>query len=1071
LGCTVDKASADSDEMLIGYIRSVEQADNEYTKADRFRDFIRKLFPDIGVGSLGGFYPELEKYVKYSGRGSFIAGKPDSLFGSLIIEFENVLDDRRRKEAEEQLRRYIAALWSIQASRGQKRGRFTALASDGLKFVVYKPRTVVQAGPVAVEQVVLEPVDQMDITEHPASEVNDWLKRYIVLGASELAHVDPDEFAKKFGVGVSVYKKVMQLLSKGWGKVKSAFSTLYEQWDTHLRIVYGTQVASEDLYLKHTYLATLAKLVVFSSYSGGSLPLSRREVVEILNGEVFRRWGIVNFIEEDLFSWVHKVDEGVEAAQFLIKELANYDLSSVTIDVFKELYQSLVDPEARHDLGEYYTPDWLAEMIVGDVLSDNPYRSVLDPACGSGTFLAMAITYKKRAIRDLPPDQLLEHILESVVGVDIHPLALIISRATYLAAVGRELLDARKGEISVPVYLSDSIRFPREKKTVHGGVKAYSIDAGKRNELVIPTEVAMSPSISDRVVDIVKEYAASNINMNKDGVEDFERYLEARGVKKYLSTDIIQALYYTAKNLANLIKDGRDTIWAFILKNYYKPVFLSYRKFDVIVGNPPWLSYRYVRDLKYQETLKSLIVGEYGLLESRKVELMTHMELATLFFVRSADLYLKRGGVIGFVMPRSVFVSDQHHIFRTGSFTKPKIGVFRLVDLENVSPLFNVPACVVYGMYGGEFDYPVEGMVVEGVLDKKNEDFRKAFSRLNVRQTHFTLRFQGERSFIVEVGKKETVSGGRSYYYEHFRQGATIVPKSAWCVDIEKHPRLGVQPDFPYVKTSEKAIERAKKEYKDVELDGNVEARFLYHVVSGSEIVPFGLTGTYLAVLPIEEGLEGLRITRREEAARKGYNGLAQWLSKVERLWREKRGEKASRMDIYVRLDYQRNLTSQNLRRRFKVLYNTSGTYLVSCVVKNQPITLEGTKISVKGIIADWTTYWMATDDEDEAYYISSVLNASIVDAKIKPMQAKGSFGERHIVKKPLELPIPKFDPKNKTHTRLAELGKECHRKVQQILPALTTKYKSVGKIRSEIKKHLKEELREINELTKHILK
>jgi hypothetical protein len=176
-------------------------------------------------------------------------------------------------------------------------------------------------------------------------------------------------------------------------------------------------------------------------------------------------------------------------------------------------------------------------------------------------------------------------------------------------------------------------------------------------------------------------------------------------------------------------------------------------------------------------------------------------------------------------------------------------------------------------------------------------------------------------------------------------------------------------------------------------------------------------------------------------------------------------------MDVYGWLDYQRKLTSQNLRRRFKVLYNTSGTYLVSCVVKNQPITLEGTKISVKGIIADWTTYWMATDDEDEAYYISSVLNASIVDAKIKPMQAKGSFGERHIVKKPLELPIPKFDPKNKTHTRLAELGKECHRKVQQILPALTTKYKSVGKIRSEIKKHLKEELREINELTKHILK
>jgi hypothetical protein len=123
------------------------------------------------------------------------------------------------------------------------------------------------------------------------------------------------------------------------------------------------------------------------------------------------------------------------------------------------------------------------------------------------------------------------------------------------------------------------------------------------------------------------------------------------------------------------------------------------------------------------------------------------------------------------------------------------------------------------------------------------------------------------------------------------------------------------------------------------------------------------------------------------------------------------------------------------------------------------------------GVIADAKTYWMETDNHNEAYFVAAVLNSNLIDKLIKPMQSRGSFGERDIHKKPLELPIPEFDPKNKTHTRLAEIGKECHRKVQQILPALTTKYKSVGKIRSEIKKHLKEELREINELTKHILK
>ena len=144
----------------------------------------------------------------------------------------------------------------------------------------------------------------------------------------------------------------------------------------------------------------------------------------------------------------------------------------------------------------------------------------------------------------------------------------------------------------------------------------------------------------------------------------------------------------------------------------------------------------------------------------------------------------------------------------------------------------------------------------------------------------------------------------------------------------------------------------------------------------------------------------------------------------------------------------------------------------MSCVAKNKPVIMKinSTKVKVNGIIADWTTYWMETDNESEAYYLSSVLNSPVIDEKIKPMQAKGAFGERHIVKKPLELPIPKFDPSNPIHKRLAQIGKECHQKVQKILPALIAKYRSIGKIRSEIKRHLAKELQEIDQLTKQIL-
>ena len=58
----------------------------------------------------------------------------------------------------------------------------------------------------------------------------------------------------------------------------------------------------------------------------------------------------------------------------------------VRIDILKSLYESLIDPESRHDLGEYYTPDWLAARMVAATV-DNPLEQrVMDPACGSGTF-------------------------------------------------------------------------------------------------------------------------------------------------------------------------------------------------------------------------------------------------------------------------------------------------------------------------------------------------------------------------------------------------------------------------------------------------------------------------------------------------------------------------------------------------------------------------------------------------------------------------------------------------------------------------------------------------------------
>ena len=1050
---------------------------SEATRADRFRDFVRRAFPNIEVDSLRGFYPELEKYLK--APGAAVRGRADSLFGSLLIEFESVLDVSHKSEAKEQLSRYITAIWSNQADLGQVRARISAIATDGITFVVFKPRSLVSRGPLSPGQIVLEEVDQEDVSQLNPDEAYAWLGRYIVTAATELRTVDPDEFAREFGVGSKTFGDVLRILDKSWSKARRESSALYEQWESHLRIVYGSAVGSEDLYLRHTYLATLAKLVVYSAYSGGALPISREELRKILNGSIFKEWRIVNFIEEDLFSWVHKNEEGLQAASLLSLSVVSYDLTTVTLDVFKEIYQGLVDPGARHDLGEYYTPDWLAEMIVGDVLSDNIYQSVLDPACGSGTFLAAAITLKKQRIRDLKPDELVGHILENVVGVDVHPLAVMVSRATYLTSVGRELLDYRKGDLVVPIYLSDSIKIPSATVSIYGGVKVYPFVAdGLRLDL--PVEIGEDPALADAVVDGLRDYSTEVASGVKDELDYFRSYMVSRvhDLGKLGSDALFQALHRTVLNMVELIDKDRDTVWGFILKNYYKPIFLKKRKFDVVVGNPPWLSYRYVRSTEYQKFLKELIVNTYGLLPSDKVELMTHMELATLFLVRCADLYLKEDGVISYVIPRSIMVSDQHHNLRTGSLSL-KLAISTLVDLEGVSPLFNVPSCVVFCRPGKDTVYPIEGRELSGRLPKKNMEYHKAMDLMekNVK-AEFGMGRVGGRSYLAVVGGESPtplITSGASPYFERFRQGATAVPRSLWFVDIKLHPRLGLDSRRPFVKTSIRATERAKQVYRDVELEGNVEVEFLYAVLSGSELVPFGHLDPLVAVLPIERDRKTgtYAIIKRGDAKRRGCSGLEKWLAACERIWKEKRGEKAEKADVYEWLDYQGKLSAQDPSKRFKVLYNTSGTYLVSCVVGNGPrtINIDGARVRLNGLIADWKTFWFETDNSDEAHYLSAVLNSPYLDRAIKPMQSRGAFGARDIVKKPLEFTIPLYDGDNQTHRKLAELGKQCQEKVAKIGPALAQKYGSVGKIRSEIRKELRDEIEQIDRLTKLVLR
>lgn len=682
------------EDRLRHYCQEISPQGTEAGKAYLFLEFVRAVFSSVSADYVSRLYPEIERSIRFESKTLAIRGRMDAFLGNVIIEFKMQLGESDLEQAKNELKKYVATLWSLS---GIVRVKFIVMATDGIDFVAFRPRSRLDPGQeIPPDQVHLDQIDRLSIEHATPGQIFVWLDRYVVFRTRRPA--TSVAISEEFGLGKSAYEDTVNLLSTAWRDFPQR--TLYEQWGSYLRIVYGSNVESEGLFIRHAYLATLAKIMAYATMTGGALPVTDQEITRILDGKVFSKdWGIHNFLEEDFFSWVGRTKDGIESTKIILERIDNYDLTTINEDILKGLYQELVDAEERHDLGEYYTPDWLAEHIVAETLTD-PKISVLDPACGSGTFLAAAIRAKKdRLASEMAPGVLLEYIFSTVRGIDVHPLAVLMARTTYLLSIGTELLGRRLSSVSVPVYMADSIRLPEEAQENLHGIECVKISAHGR-DLMIPTAFTRDPSISDPAIDIANEYADLMSRDENPGLQAFlNEMLQNDHLRRALSDNgtYAQIFFELAEKIASLIKKNEDTIWGFILKNKYKPLSLSERKIGLLVGNPPWLSYRYVESRDYQNFLKSAIVSEHKLLEASDVELMTQMELGTLFFARTASLYLEKSGTIAFVLPRSVFSAEQHDNFRSQTFV-PHMRITKIIDLRHVKPLFKVPACVVFAV-------------------------------------------------------------------------------------------------------------------------------------------------------------------------------------------------------------------------------------------------------------------------------------------------------------------------------------------------------------------------------------
>ncbi|AYO32047.1 SAM-dependent DNA methyltransferase [Biomaibacter acetigenes] len=1068
------KFGFDISDKIKTYLSNINNCHKETARSMMFTLLLQELF---GYKStfIESYVGGIESFIKVKEKDHVLKGEVDNLYGNIIIEFESNIP-KKLSQAKEQLRKYLAILWLQEHS--DERTPYICIATDGERFYTYSPSLLEPAGDITPDNIELNLNERVNWNDLNPAEIYFFLDRYFFRQCR--LHPDSVNFKKDFGVQSHAFHVINNNLLALWNKLKchSMYKVIYENWEKYLSIVYGNKVTGDELFIRHTYLATLAKLMAWMRLSEhASLTNSADHIYEILSGQFFKNQGIENFIEEDFFAWLIRKEARnmtVKIANQIFSLLMNYDLTRASGDVLKTLYQELVDPETRHDLGEYYTPDWLAHKIIKKILDDNPRCDMFDPSCGSGTFLYLAIQEKCERLKN--SSDTLNHILKSVIGADVHPLAVMIAKTNYIMALGELLKKRSAGNVAIPVYLADTILLPESDVERESTYYCVQLENCK---VKIPETLLQHIYDYDQAVNLAREFAEKNKQNNGSlSMESFKNLLSARKFPHVNDQSIVESLYELSRTLMEFLNAERDSIWAYMLKNIFKPLFWR-NKFDCVVGNPPWIALRFLNQ-PYQDFLKKQILHEYELLSGRS-ELVTHLEMAALFLVRTADLYLKSGGVIAFVFPKSIFYADQHDglrrcIFKLKDDYQDNLFWEEIWDCENVTPLFNVPSCVVMAKKSKDFtmNYPVDGIILQGNLECKNAGLPEAEKQLKVAKTSYYLHIRGKRSFWASGrGNTENIV---SYYRSRFKQGATIVPRSFWFVKLNQSP-LGFDLNCPPVITFTPSKSGPVRDYKDIEIRGNIESPFLYCTLLGDDVIPFAYRNIQMIVLPIEPTNNGYQIVDIDSANEKGCFKLAEWIKQADFNWFKLRSKKTkNNASIFEWIDYQKKLTTQNPLKKYKVIYPNFQRVSVACVVDTDGILRQATHlfgVSINGFIVESAFYYYETDDVREAYYLCACLNSSIIDDLLGPLRKKSQKNHPNVHKKIFDVaPIPKFNESDQLHKQLSDLGLECNGKVLKWLKSIEdVDKKSVGDLRKKVRTIISNELKIIDELFSKIIK
>jgi SAM-dependent methyltransferase len=991
-------------------------------------DIIRKLFAEpktneprrreLLVGHLAALFPDYEwqlsefamgaetavRVPKQNGEGP-TTGRIDTRKGALFIEYKRDLADPvLRTEAETELKKYVAGVINKEGITGVSK----CISTDILTWQEYSlkisPRAI--GGQITPGDVELLLLGEYRFTESDASKFVIVVRRLIYEDVPLVATAKL--LNEHFGLDSPRYKDFRTNLSIAWKRCRHLRETKLglKLWSDFVENCFDKKaVPNEDTYLDHVYLVILARMIAASALSTPPEQTRTDFPIRSLTGDFFSSGvhRVDRFVEEDFFRWA-KSDVALDILRTPLQDL-HVDLqkldfrSAKKFDLLTELYQKIMPPQRRIEYGEVFTPTWLTKRIVEQLPTCGQIGTkVLDPGCGTGSFLRAVVEKKLQNIKmEWSAQEVLDKVLADICGLDINPVSIIIAKTALMLTLAEWLSKSDK-LVEIPVFLCDSLFLPKgllSKKRTDKVVVAFD-NVG----IQFPSRIFREGTWTfDEIVRTADQFASdlSKKEISRaDCTNALDGSMEAIARSAKLDDKSKRLLKNAARRLvlelSDRISHRRNNVWAFVLRNTYRPSLLSAR-FDVIVCNPPWLAMSRFPRARYKKQLENL-VAQYHLAPPKASR--HHFEISTVFAAHSISHYLIQKGNFGFILPHVILTGDQHDPLRRSKFKQyAPMKVLKVWDLEDVDDLFGRPACSVFGTsdeLAAGFPQSLPCTVLSG----------DPTSNLTETETELQLSTLGTKSSFTT--KTHELSADESYW-PMFRQGADLMPRRAVMVDL-----IGSKTaQTPSVQTSaaEKANRDNKPPWNKIDLSGTVEPSYIFTTLKSDAVLSYVVGNPSHAVLPVKISSGKFTIISQRDLSLSGHIRAKAWFRKVDtELMRLGKKKLESWIKRKNKLTDQSAKGHQNL-----VVFGAGGTNICAAVIN--------TTTPKFPFVNDQTLYAWEAPSADEAWYVCGMLNSQAINIAIKGHQPKGKFGEQHIHKLPLSL-IPRFKSQDPKHVALA---------------------------------------------------